>query len=142
MKTSSLLLAAGSLLAAAQLSAAPLSRETRDQIEAGRHIVEEIALCADCHTPRNQSGQLDQAHALQGAPLGFKPLMDMPWAPAAPSIAGLVDRDPAAVMHLLMTGTRPDGTAPLPPMPTYRLSKNEAKAVVVYLHSLRAATQP
>lgn len=36
-----------------------------------------------------------------------------------------------------MTGAKPSGQQPLPPMPPYRLSKDEALAMVAYLRSLK-----
>ena len=46
-------------------------------------------MCNDCHTPRDEKGQLILAKALQGAPLGVQPIHPMPWADTAPPIAGL-----------------------------------------------------
>ncbi len=133
MKTQTLIATAGALLAAVSVSAASSAPQSSPLVERGRHIVEEVSLCVDCHTPRLPTGQLDAERALMGSPLGFKALMEMPWAPVAPS---LVDRDPALIRQVLTTGNRPDGSAPLPPMPSFRLSADEAAAVVAYLQSL------
>lgn len=108
-------------------------------VERGRHLVEDVGLCADCHTPRLADGSFDRSRWLQGAPLGFAPTAPMPWAPAAPGIAGLPTLTDAHVLRLLTTGERPDGTRPLPPMPAYRLTAAEAAAVVAYLRSLSSA---
>ena len=137
MKTHPILITIGALWAAASAFATnPPAPTDPELIERGRHIVEAVAMCVDCHTPRLPTGQLDPDHALQGAALGFAPLAEMPWAPAAPSIAGLAGRNEADVLHLLTRATRPDGTAPLPPMPAYRMSVDEARAVIAYLRSL------
>ena len=58
-----------------------------ERIARGRHLVDNVALCADCHTPRLPGGQFDRARWLEGSPLGFKPLFEMPWSPVAPPIA-------------------------------------------------------
>ena len=55
----------------------------------GKYIVEGTSMCNDCHTPRDDKGQLILSKALQGAPLGVQPIHPMPWADTAPSIAGL-----------------------------------------------------
>jgi hypothetical protein len=39
-------------------------------------------------------------------------------------------------VHFLMTGEKPDGSHPRPPMPEYRLDRDDAEAVVTYLKSL------
>ena len=127
-------LAAVVLVLASALPTAAAQPDAR--IALGRHLVEDIGLCADCHTPRQADGSFDRSRWLQGAPLGFAPTAPMPWAPAAPGIAGLPTLTDAHVLRLLTTGERPDGTRPLPPMPAYRLTADEAEAVVAYLRSL------
>jgi mono/diheme cytochrome c family protein len=129
--------AAGALLLNLASPASAVQPDAR--IDTGRHLVEDIGLCADCHSPRQADGSFDRSRWLQGAPLGFAPTAPMPWAPAAPGIAGLPTLTDAQVIHLLTTGERPDGTRPLPPMPAYRLSPAEAEAVVAYLRSLSPA---
>ncbi len=108
------------------------------RVERGRNLVDKIAQCADCHTQRLADGQLDKSRWLQGAPLGFKPLVEMPWMPAAPSIAGLPGYTEEQGIAFFMTGVRPNGTKCLPPMPEYRLGREDAADIVAYLKSLPA----
>lgn len=112
----------------------------QSKVERGKHLVENVAQCADCHSARLPSGEFDRSKWLQGAPLGFKPLVEMPWNPVAPPIAGLptMTTDEQAV-EFLMSGKRPSGAPVLPPMPPYRLKRDEAEAVVAYLRSLKKA---
>ena len=117
----------------AQPSAAPGSA----LIERGRHLVENVSMCIDCHSPRLPTGEFDRSRWLQGGPLGFKPLAEMPWMPFAPGIAGLPGYTDEQAVKFLMTGERPSQTPTLPPMPPYRLNKDEAEAVVAYLRSLK-----
>ncbi len=103
----------------------------------GKYLVDNIGMCADCHSPRNEKGEFDQARQLQGSPLGFAPTVPMPvWANAAPAIAGLPSLNEADAVKFLETGTLPGGRQPRPPMPTYRLSHEDAAAVVAYLKTL------
>jgi len=113
-----------------------------DLVAAGRHLVENVGMCQDCHSPRNPDGSFDRARWLMGSPLGFKPLMEMPWAPAAPGIAGFPGYTDAQAIEFLMTGKRPSGIPVRPPMPEYRLKREEAAAVVAYLRSLSPAATP
>lgn len=104
----------------------------------GRYLVENIGMCSDCHSARDAKGQIVKATALQGAPIGFKPMMEMPWADVAPPIAGLpAGWTKAQMATFLQTGKRPDGSEPRPPMPPYRLSKADAAAAAEYLASLK-----
>ena len=105
-------------------------------IERGRYLVDHVGLCADCHTPRGEKGELLSALWLQGAPIGFAPKFPMPWAEAAPPIAGLPSMNDEQALVVLTTGVRPDGSNPRPPMPPYRFSESDARAVIAYLRTL------
>lgn len=59
------------------------------EIARGKYIVEQVALCGDCHTPHDDKGEPIAAQTLRGTPLPFKPTVPMPWADKAPNIAGL-----------------------------------------------------
>lgn len=107
-------------------------------IERGRYLVSGVGLCADCHTPMTDKGP-NMSQWLMGAPIPFNPTIEMPWAPAAPPIAGLPTMNHAQGVQFLMTGQRPDGSLPRPPMPGYRLNRDDAEAVVAYLKSLAPA---
>ncbi|HET8995929.1 MAG TPA: c-type cytochrome [Acetobacteraceae bacterium] len=108
------------------------------QIARGKYIVERVGMCGDCHTPRDAKGEPIASKALQGAPLGLRPVHPMPFADAAPRIAGLPENwTLAQAATFLETGKRPNGTEPMPPMPPYRLSKDDALAVATYLKSLK-----
>lgn len=110
-----------------------------DPVERGRRIVENVAMCVDCHTPHLPDGRLDPDKILQGSPLPFAATVPMPWAAIAPDIAGLPTYpDDEAAIKFLMTGQTNHGAPPRPPMPGYRLARDEAEAVVAYLRSLTA----
>lgn len=58
-------------------------------IQRGRYLVEEVAKCPECHTPRNARGELDRQAWLQGAPIWIMPVRPIPnWADRAPALAG------------------------------------------------------
>lgn len=105
-------------------------------VERGRYLVHDVALCVDCHSPRDEKGQFVEGKHLTGAALGFAATVPMPWAPAAPGVAGLENFTAEQAVRFLMTGERPSKVAVLPPMPAYRLSQADAEAVVAYLKSL------
>lgn len=128
---------AGVLLA---LSAATLvhAKEKSDPLlERGKYLVHRAALCIDCHSPRDEKGQFVETKHLSGSVLGFAATVPMPWAPAAPSLIGLTGYTNDQAVKFLMTGVRPSGAPPLPPMPAYRFDEKDAKAIVAYLKSLK-----
>ena len=108
-------------------------------IEQGRYLVFQVGLCIDCHSPRGPDGQFDESKHLTGSPLPFVPTVPMPWASAAPSLAGLPPHyTREAMARFLTTGERPGGLPPpLPPMPAYRMDPKDAAAVAAYLESLK-----
>ena len=60
-------------------------------------------------------------------------------APKAPNIAGLPGWETADAVKFLMTGTAFNGLPARPPVPQYRMNKQDAEAVVAYLGSLAPA---
>lgn len=109
------------------------------QIARGKYLVQRVAMCGDCHTPRDEKGMPLPGKELAGSPLGFKPLAPMPWASVAPAIAGLPGFKEDEVVTFLMTG-KLEGASPRPPMPEYHLSSADARAVVAYLRSLPSSS--
>jgi hypothetical protein len=127
--------AAGLLVAAAPRLRA--TRPTAEGVERGRYLVHHVAMCVQCHSPRDERGELQRLHLLEGGRIPVSsPYPDETWAFEAPHLAGLPGFDPDAVVTLLMTGHLPDGRSPRPPMPPFRLSREDAEAVVAYLRSL------
>jgi len=108
------------------------------QVERGGYLVNQVAMCVQCHTPRDANGNLDRTHLLQGAPLPVSsPFPSKQWAFRAPAIAGLPGWSDEDVVSLLTKGHRLNGYMPTPPMPPFRMSREDAEAVVAYLRSLR-----
>ena len=109
-----------------------------DQVARGRYLVHDVAMCVQCHTPRDATGALDETRLLKGAPVPVaSPFPTQQWAFTAPAIAGLPGFSDEDEITLLTTGRRPGSPVPKPPMPPFRLTREDAEAVVAYLRSLR-----
>jgi mono/diheme cytochrome c family protein len=107
------------------------------QIQHGKYLVEHVAMCVQCHTPRDTNGALDRTRLLQGAPIPVPaPFPTSQWAFEAPKIASLPGWTVEDAMRLLQTGMSATGYAPRPPMPPFRMTQEDAAAVVAYLKSL------
>ncbi len=105
----------------------------------GKYIVENVANCADCHTPMTPDGRPDMSRWLMGSELVFKPTVPIPgWSEVAPAIAGLPGWDDDEAVALLTKATMPDGSPPAPPMPRFHMNEDDARSVVAYLRSLVA----
>lgn len=125
---------------AAQMHA-PMQKATASQgdAERGRYIVEDIAMCEECHTPRDAKGNLDESRRLQGAQIWIQPVHTMTnWANRAPGIAGFVGFTDAQGEDIFERGIGPNGLPIQPPMHIYHMSQSDALAVIAYLRSLPA----
>ena len=109
-----------------------------NSVERGKYIVEHVAMCVECHTPRDETGRMIREQYLNGAPVPVKgpPFSGMKWAVKAPAITGLTGYTKEEGLRLLTKGITRDGRVPDPPMPPFRLSVADAEAVVDYLKSL------
>jgi mono/diheme cytochrome c family protein len=104
----------------------------------GKYIVEGVAMCGQCHTPRDGSGAADRSRWLEGAPAWLKPAeLTEDWPLQAPRIAGTPPGTDAEMIKLLTTGIWRDGKFLRPPMPQFRMSRQDAESVVAYLKSLQ-----
>lgn len=106
----------------------------------GKYLVEDVAFCINCHTPRNQNGQLDRSKLLQGTPLFFRPAQPISdWPIIAPRIGGTPPATDAEMVTLLTTGIWITGVPLRDPMPKFHMTRQDAEAVVAYLKSLKSA---
>jgi len=112
------------------------------QLPRGKYLVENVGMCQDCHTPRDERGEFDRSKWLQGARMDSQPLHPVQnWNRDVPGIAGLPRLGDAAVIKLLETGVMPNGKQARPPMPQFRLTHEDAVAVADYLKSLPSAAK-
>ncbi len=117
-------------------AAKPVANET--QIARGKYIVEDVAMCGMCHTPRTDSGEIDTSRPLDGAAVWLLPAHPTQnWPLKAPRIAGTPPASDDDMVRLLTTGIWTDGSRLRPPMPQFRMNHEDAEAVVAYLRSLK-----
>ena len=77
--------------AAQEPKAAPVQAPTAagGDVARGKYIVEDVAMCGTCHTPRLPDGSLDRSRWLAGAPVPYLPAQaNSNWPINAPRIAG------------------------------------------------------
>lgn len=103
----------------------------------GKYLVEDVAVCGQCHTPRDSSGNLDRTRWLQGRPVPYMPARpDSDWPINAPRIGGTPPADDTDMVKLLTTGIWTNGNRLRLPMPQFRLDRSDAEAVVAYLKTV------
>jgi mono/diheme cytochrome c family protein len=133
----------GAREACAQSAAAPQppakapERADPRLVERGRYLAHDVAMCVQCHSPRDDRGTIIAGQEFRGAPNPFRaPFPGVPWAIRSVNIRGLGDLPEEAVIRLLTTGIARNGAPPDPPMPRFHMQRADAEAIVAYLRSL------
>ncbi len=121
-----------------QKNAAPAAPQS--SIDRGRYLVEDVAMCEECHTPRDAGGNLDESRRLQGAQIWIVPVRANPnWANNAPALAGFGGYSDEQGADVLEKGVGPNGEAIRQPMHIYHMNHADAQAIIAYLRSLSSA---
>ena len=106
-------------------------------VEHGRYLVHNVAMCVECHSPRDANGEIIAGKEFTGAPLPFRPPDRRGWALRAPRNRGLPGYTPELAIRLLTQGgVDREGKQLRPPMPHFRMTVQDAADVVAYLKSL------
>jgi len=131
------------IVSGAQTSAIAQKSQARvsdSEAARGRYLVEEVAKCSECHTPRDAENQLDRSRWLQGASIWIEPVRHVSnWAQFAPSLAGLPGMSDEQMERVLEKGEAANGREIQPPMHLYHLNHADAQVVIAYLRSLPTA---
>jgi mono/diheme cytochrome c family protein len=129
------------ILAAFSIAFGAASAHAETPVERGRYLVESIAGCGNCHTPRGPGGVFDASKELAG---GFV-IDEKPFRAVASNITpdketGIGAWTDAQIAKAIREGIRPDGTLIGPPMPfeLYRkISDSDLVAMIAYLRTVK-----
>ncbi len=112
---------------------------TSGNIEHGRYIVENIAMCAECHSPRDDKGEIIKEMLFMGAPIPVQPPpWASDWALRAPRNRTLPGYTEELGIRLLTQGAIDrNGKQLRPPMPRFHMTRQDAADVVAYMKSLQ-----
>jgi len=117
----------------ASLAADPAQRER------GRYIAHDVAMCVQCHTPRDASGALIEEEEFMGAAFPVAAPSFIPegaWCVTTPRIAGLPGFTDDEAVEFFMNGARLGRHQPKWPMPPFHLNRADAEALVACLRTL------
>ena len=102
----------------------------------GEYLANRVAMCVQCHSPRDASGAVLVSQRFRGGAIPFKsPWPETEWAYQAPSLAGLPGFTDEQIVALLTEGRATGRQAPRSPMPPFRMSQDDAAAIAAYLRS-------
>jgi mono/diheme cytochrome c family protein len=117
---------------------APKGTANGGQVERGKYIVNDVAMCVNCHTPRDANGEIEPTHLLMGTPVYFQPAKPVAdWPQLCPRIGGTPPATDEEMITLLTTGIWNTGKPLRDPMPKFHMTREDAAAVVAYLKSLK-----
>ena len=148
MRTSHLLLSAALLLIIlaktsaqsrppADTSPTQPQRRVTGNVERGRYLAEHVAMCVECHSGRDEQGNILESQRFMGAPVPSGPPWATNWALRAPRNKGLPGYDDEMAMRLLTQGAiGRDGAQLKLPMPRFRMNNQDAADVIAFLRSL------
>ena len=127
-----------SVLVLAGVATVALASDTA-QRERGRYIAHDVAMCVQCHTPRDETGALIEGQEFMGASFPVAAPSFIPegaWCVTTPRIAGLPGFIDDEAVEFFMNGARLGRHQPKWPMPPFHLSRADAEALVAYLRAL------
>lgn len=125
--------------------AGPMEDASVDLVPRGQYLVETVAVCVDCHSPRLETGAFDPARALSGvdcfidAVPGDDAVGCLNSANLTNHATGLANRSDEEIKAMFLTGVRPGGEALHPFMPYWsygNMSDEDADAIVAYLRTV------
>jgi len=131
-----LLAVAGSAPSASPQAAQP-APNTTGLVAQGEYLANRVAMCVQCHSPRDAEGNVILTERFHGGAIPvLSPYPNRQFASQAPNIAGLPGFTDDQIIALLTEGRATDRTPPRPPMPPFRMSRQDAQAIVAYLRTL------
>jgi len=132
--------AAGIAVVVTACLARPAAAQTQaDLVARGRYLVESIAGCGNCHTPKGPNGDLPGRHLAGGAVLDEPPFRAVASNITPDPETGIGRWTDAQIALAIREGKRPDGSIIGPPMPIelYRgISDRDLAAMVAYLRTV------
>jgi len=131
-----LLMLTGSFALAQQTAPASGSFPTGNA-EHGRYIVEDVVHCAECHSSRDEQGNIVRSTRFLGGPIPFVPPWPNNWATWAPRNKGLAGYTDELAFRLFTEGSiGRRGSVLRAPMPRFRMTPQDAADVIAYMRSL------
>jgi mono/diheme cytochrome c family protein len=117
-------------------ASAPVTELRAANAEHGAYIVEHVAMCIECHSPRDSDGRILAGKEFTGAPIPV-PVPPSDWATRAPRNRGLLGYDDEQAMRLLTQGAiGRNGEQLQLPMPRFRMTHEDAADVIAFMRSL------
>ena len=100
----------------------------------GRYLVERVIMCGECHSTRNEAGDIIPETRLKGGAMPASVPWPADWPLQVPRIAGLPGYSDADALRVLTEGAiKRNGIRARAPMPRFRMSVEDASDVIAFL---------
>jgi mono/diheme cytochrome c family protein len=120
---------------AAGVAQTPVAHTRSGNVQHGQYLAEHVAMCVECHSPRDEAGNIIRGSEYMGGSIPFKLPAD--WAIRVPRNRGLLGYDDQQAMRLLTEGAiGRDGRQLQLPMPRFRMTQQDAADVIAFMRSL------
>lgn len=107
-------------------------------VQRGQYLVEHVAMCVECHSTRDEQGNIIPSTRFLGGPIPPAPSWATDWATRAPRNAGLPGYSDEAAERLLREGAiGREGVRLRPPMPRFRMNAQDAADVIAYMRTVQ-----
>lgn len=101
----------------------------------GQYLAEHVAMCVECHSPRDENGRILHGREFMGAEIPLR--VPEGWAQRAPRNRGLLGYSDDQAIRLLTEGAIGRHNEQLRlPMPRFHMSRSDAADVIAFLRSL------
>ena len=102
----------------------------------GRYLVERVAMCGECHSTRNDAGDIIPETRLKGGAMPARVPWPADWPLQVPRIAGLPGYSDLEALRVLTEGAiKRNGIRARAPMPRFRMSVADAGDVIAFLRT-------
>lgn len=102
----------------------------------GRYLVERVAMCGECHSTRNEAGDIIPETRLKGGAMPASVPWPADWPLQVPRIAGLPGYSDTEALRVLTDGAiKRNGIRARAPMPRFRMSVADAGDVIAFLRT-------
>jgi hypothetical protein len=106
-------------------------------VEHGQYLAEHVAMCVECHSGRDEKGNIVESRKFRGGLIPFSPPWPNDWATIVPPNRGLPGYNDAQALRLLTQGAiGRDGRQLKPPMPRFRMTVQDAADLIAFLRSV------
>lgn len=113
-----------------------VATSSSSQVARGEYLATSVAMCVQCHSPRDGRNEIIQSRRFTGAEIPFNsPYSNTQWAPAAPNIRGFMGFTDEQALMLLTQGRAGERAVPRSPMPPFRMNQDDARAIIAFLRA-------